>query len=38
MKSGVTVVAQWVMDLTGIHEDTRLIPGLLQGVKDLVWP
>ena len=29
-------MAQWVKNLTDIHEDVRLLPGLAQGVKDLV--
>ena len=33
---GVPVVAQRVMNLTRIHEDADLIPGLHQWIKDLV--
>ena len=36
--SGVPTVAQQVMNLTSIHEDTRSIPGLTQWVKNLVLP
>ena len=35
---GVPILAQWVKDLTSIHEDVGLIPGLAQWVKDLVLP
>ena len=37
-KIGVTTVAQWVKNMTGIHEDAGLIPGLTQWLKDPVFP
>ena len=33
---GVPVVAQWVTNPAGIHEDASSIPGLAQWIKDSV--
>ena len=34
---GVPIVAQQVKNLTSLHEDEGLIPGLTQWVKDLAF-
>ena len=34
----VPIVAQQVKNLTSIHEDVGLVPGLAQWVNDLVLP
>ena len=38
LKTGVSVVAQWLTNLTRNHEVVGLIPGLPQWVKDLALP
>ena len=37
-EDGVAIVAQRLTNPTSVHEESSLVPGLAQGVKDLASP